>query len=128
MATITYGSIIKRMYNTSCEDVDLDLYDSDMYTGLRDGYGDMLATIEDSKHKKNLLILGFEFLMKKMKKKSAKISELRDDYGELRDEMRGDIAELRSQNAELRGELAGLRSELAELRDNLGEIISRMRS
>jgi predicted nuclease with TOPRIM domain len=121
---IPYGRIIERMYNTSCEDVDLDLYDSDMYTGLRDGYGDMLATIEDSKHKKNLLILGFEFLMKKMRRKSAKISYLRDEIAELRGEiagLRGELAELRVQNAELRG-------ELAELRDNLGEIISRMRS
>jgi predicted nuclease with TOPRIM domain len=121
---IPYGRIIERMYNTSCEDVDLDLYDSDMYTGLSDGYGDMLATIEDSKHKKNLLILGFEFLMKKMRRKSAKISYLRDEIAELRGEiagLRGELAELRVQNAELRG-------ELAELRDNLGEIISRMRS
>jgi predicted nuclease with TOPRIM domain len=121
---IPYGRIIERMYNTSCEDVDLDLYDSDMYTGLSDGYGDMLATIEDSKHKKNLLILGFEFLMKKMRRKSAKISYLRDEIAGLRGEiagLRGELAELRVQNAELRG-------ELAELRDNLGEIISRMRS
>ena len=154
-----YNKIIKNTYSNNCEDLGISIYEYDDYVPIIyiDNTSSLLPTLphicDNQKYNKtntkNILILGFEFLMKKIKKKSAKISELRDDYGELRDEMRDDIAELRSQNAGLRGELAGLRGELAglrgelaelrvqnaelrgelaELRDNLGEIISRMRS
>ncbi len=148
-----YNKIIKNTYSNNCEDLGISIYEyDDDYVPIIyiDNTSSLLPTLphicDNQKYNKtntkNILILGFRFLMKKMKKKSTQISDLRDDYGELRDEMRDDIAELRSQNAGLRGELAGLRGELAELRvqnaelrgelaelrDNLGEIISRMRS
>ena len=127
-----YNKIIKNTYSNNCEDLGISMYDDDYdddydYVPIIyiDNTNSLLPTLphicDNQKYyktnTKNILILGFQFLMKKMKKKSAKISDLR-----------GELAELRVQNAELKGELAELRGELAELRDNLGEIISRMRS
>jgi ribosomal protein L29 len=127
-----YNKIIKNTYSNNCEDLGISMYDDDYdddydYVPIIyiDNTNSLLPTLphicDNQKYyktnTKNILILGFQFLMKKMKNKSAKISDLR-----------GELAELRVQNAELKGELAELRGELAELRDNLGEIISRMRS
>jgi hypothetical protein len=94
-----YNKIIKNTYSNNCEDLGISIYEyDDDYVPIIyiDNTSSLLPTLphicDNQKyyktHRKNILILGFQFLMKKMKKKSTKISKMRKEIFEIREEMR----------------------------------------
>ncbi len=76
-----YNKIIKNTYSNNCEDLGISIYEyDDDYVPIIyiDNTSSLLPTLphicDNQKyyktHRKNILILGFQFLMKKMKKRA----------------------------------------------------------
>lgn len=127
--TEEYNEIIKNMYsNNYHEDVKITLYDIDSDSELYDDYPVYNGKISDDTHTKNILILGFRFLMKKMKNKSIKISNW---YKEMC-EMRTGIAEMRNEmcekQKEMREKIYEQISEIKVLVSEMREDISKMKN
>ena len=123
-----YNKIIKNTYSNNCEDLGISMYDDDYdYVPIIyiDNTNSLLPTLphicDNQKYyktnRKNILILGFQFLMKKMKKKSTKISKMRKEIAEIREEMRNEMREMRE-------EIRENREDVSEIKDKMSHAIA----